>query len=396
MILSRGQLALTISALLLSVCAQSSSSTTSGSASSTSSSASASSSSASSKPKVHIVAVGANGDFSYHPNETIADVGDIVSFQFYPTNHSVVRGEYSGSNSCGSAGCNPCVPYELIHPDEQSSGFHSQNILTNSFNPSNEGNTYNITIKDLNPIWYYCTALTSCAPNGMVGVINPAEGETVAKQIAAAKMQTLELGPGQSWPIEGQQAGSSQPNHNSTAPSTPAVTHDHKLSAGAIAGIAVGAAVVVILAAALCYFVGRSNTYREVIKDQNTRSDGVPSEIGGNAGYGSPQSASQTPHPYQDHRVSGQTAYTNMSHVSPQVEAGTFMGYNRNTGAPEFATEAPSGGQEQSYKSHPGHTSMQSAYGDPQHQQQTYELPGEHPQVAEMQSATTSHQPKYE
>jgi plastocyanin len=79
-------------------------------------------------PKVHVVAVGASGDFTYNPNVTIADVGDIVSFQFYPTNHSVVRGEYTNSTACGPSGCNPCVPYELIHADK--AGFHSDNILT--------------------------------------------------------------------------------------------------------------------------------------------------------------------------------------------------------------------------------------------------------------------------
>jgi plastocyanin len=79
-------------------------------------------------PKVHVVAVGASGDFTYNPNVTIAAVGDIVSFQFYPTNHSVVRGEYTNSTACGPGGCNPCVPYETIHSDK--TGFHSDNILT--------------------------------------------------------------------------------------------------------------------------------------------------------------------------------------------------------------------------------------------------------------------------
>jgi plastocyanin len=67
-------------------------------------------------PTVHVVTVGNNYDNSFHPNITYAKPGDIVSFQFWPTNHSVVRGEYAGSESCGAGGCNPCVPYELIHP----------------------------------------------------------------------------------------------------------------------------------------------------------------------------------------------------------------------------------------------------------------------------------------
>jgi hypothetical protein len=41
--------------------------------------------------------------------------------------------------------------------------------------------------------------------------------------------------------------------------------HGHYMTSGAIAGIAVGAAAVILLCAALCYFVGRANTYRDVL-----------------------------------------------------------------------------------------------------------------------------------
>jgi plastocyanin len=91
------------------------------------------------RPTVHVVAVGPSGDDQFHPNVTIAEVGDIVSFRFYPTNHSVVRGEYAGSDACAGTGCNPCVPYELIHPDEAEKGFHSINFLTQlQWNSSSE------------------------------------------------------------------------------------------------------------------------------------------------------------------------------------------------------------------------------------------------------------------
>jgi plastocyanin len=86
-------------------------------------------SASSSTPTTHIVTVGNNGDNSYHPNVTFANPGDIVSFQFWPTNHSVVRGEYAGSESCGAGGCNPCVPYDLIHPGAPGM-FYSKNFLT--------------------------------------------------------------------------------------------------------------------------------------------------------------------------------------------------------------------------------------------------------------------------
>lgn len=88
---------------------------------------------ASSTPTVHKVTVGANG-FSYSPNTTFANPGDTIVFEFFPTNHSVIRAEYTGSSACGSSGCNPCVPYELIHPGE--AGFSSGNFLTQSVDPS--------------------------------------------------------------------------------------------------------------------------------------------------------------------------------------------------------------------------------------------------------------------
>jgi hypothetical protein len=87
-----------------------------------------SSSSASSTPKVHTVEVGPSGQFGYVPNNLTADVGDIVSFLFYPTGHSVVRGEYFAN--CQSAGCNPCVPREMYGLQD---GFHSENVPTQDY-----------------------------------------------------------------------------------------------------------------------------------------------------------------------------------------------------------------------------------------------------------------------
>jgi plastocyanin len=80
------------------------------------------------EPKVHKVNVGKAGDHTYDPEITYADVGDVIVFRFYPTNHSVVRGDYAESIGCGKSECNPCIPYELLHPEEQ--GFHSGQVLT--------------------------------------------------------------------------------------------------------------------------------------------------------------------------------------------------------------------------------------------------------------------------
>jgi hypothetical protein len=83
-------------------------------------------------PTVYVVTVGANGGVVFSPNVTYADPGSIVSFQFWPTNHSVVRGEYVDSGKCGSnVECNPCIPQNLIEP-EAPGFFFSKNFLTQS------------------------------------------------------------------------------------------------------------------------------------------------------------------------------------------------------------------------------------------------------------------------
>jgi hypothetical protein len=107
------------------------------------------SSAAESSSTVHVVTVGANGGIVFSPNVTTANPGDIVrydtfplvcsivpnksnSFQFWPTNHSVVRGEYVDSGNCGEGvECNPCIPQNLIEP-EAPAFFYSKNFLTQS------------------------------------------------------------------------------------------------------------------------------------------------------------------------------------------------------------------------------------------------------------------------
>ena len=78
--------------------------------------------------QVHTIKVGYGGNFVFDPLTTYANVGDLIVFDFFPSNHSVVRGEYTGSEACGAGGCNPCVPWELFHSDGQ--GFNSGNVQT--------------------------------------------------------------------------------------------------------------------------------------------------------------------------------------------------------------------------------------------------------------------------
>lgn len=67
------------------------------------------------------------------PNSIVAAVGDIVSFQFYPLNHSVIQAKYGY----------PCVPIDAIDPGE--SMFYSEFFPVNS--PDNVNVSTIITIE---------------------------------------------------------------------------------------------------------------------------------------------------------------------------------------------------------------------------------------------------------
>ncbi|KAF2452332.1 hypothetical protein BDY21DRAFT_294880 [Lineolata rhizophorae] len=188
---------------------------------------------------VHTVKVGSGGNFKYDPDTIFTSIGDVVMFKFYPSNHSVVRGEYTGSSACGGTGCNPRVPYELIHLAGQ--GFHSENDLT-----------FSIVINDTSPIWFYCSALQFCHSNGMVGVINPANGTSVDIQRQAAQTASFQFFPGEPWPVEG-----------STASGSTLKPSAHHLSGGVIARVVIGVIVFIGMIAAALYFVLRSRVNKQ-------------------------------------------------------------------------------------------------------------------------------------
>jgi hypothetical protein len=100
----------------------------------------------------------------------------------------------------------------------------------------------------------------------MIGVINPNSTETYDDQLAFAQNVTFQLGPGDPFPTESAiptptPGGSSSPS----SPASPAASSSSSsssgggssLSAGAIAGIAIGSAAVLLLAAVLIYLCGR-------------------------------------------------------------------------------------------------------------------------------------------
>jgi hypothetical protein len=103
----------------------------------------------------------------------------------------------------------------------------------------------------------------------MVGVINPTHGSSIEKQQQAAINATLQLLPGEPWPAEGSVPGSETAVISLSSSPAASVKDPHQLSDGAIAGIAIGALFLILLAAALFFFLGRSKTYKDIIHRQS-------------------------------------------------------------------------------------------------------------------------------
>lgn len=114
-------------------------------------------------------------------------------------------------------------------------------------------------MNDTAPIFFYCAGSGSCVNYHMVGVINPSANETYEEQYEYAENATYQMTPGEAFPSETAGSTASAATATSGASSSSgSSSDDHKsLSAGAIAGIAIGAAALIVLAAALVYLFGR-------------------------------------------------------------------------------------------------------------------------------------------
>ncbi|KAA8648092.1 hypothetical protein EYZ11_006162 [Aspergillus tanneri] len=212
----------------------------------------------------HTVKVGAKEDpHQYVPHNITAEVGDVIVFEFYPRNHSVVKADYLA----------PCVP---------ASGTIFNSGRFNSFNEQNgqlvgPPPTWSLVVNDTEPVFFYCTALDSCIGNGMVGVINPNASMTWEAQYKKAKEYPYMLEPGQSPPAEGDTPGSpsstSTSSPNSTGSSGGGGGSSSQLSGGAIAGIVVGVVAFVALLGALFFVLGRNRIYKKWMSSEDGRTE---------------------------------------------------------------------------------------------------------------------------
>lgn len=236
----------------------------------------------------------------------------------------------------------------------------------------------------------------------MVGVINPGNGQDISDQKAAAIKAPYQLSPADVWPAEGVQIGAetatvsglSQPTSSTTSNGT-ALTQDSTsekkgLSGGAIAGIVIGGLAVIALAGALFYYVGRSKAYKDAFQSRGSEAAGNTSTTGEKSAHVAqwvqppPNAPATTTSGYTDNRVSYMTQPPQAGHPSA-----SFVGYNRNTGEPEFAAEAPVQRQQHqswmsSNTSSPGMNQGPFQSTPLLHQGQAFEMQGDSPQRAEM------------
>ncbi|KAK3995377.1 hypothetical protein QBC44DRAFT_24561 [Cladorrhinum sp. PSN332] len=181
---------------------------------------------------------------AFNPKEATANVGDVIKFNFFPGGHGVARAEFE----------HPCIPYEYANdnPGFWSGFFHPQAIL-------NPPPSYEVTVNDTEPIFYYCAATSSCTDYQMIGVINPNATQTFDAQFAAAQKAGYQLAPGEPFPTESPKPKATETNSPASGSNngTDNNSGGGGLSAGAIAGIAIGGVAVIVLAAALLYLCGR-------------------------------------------------------------------------------------------------------------------------------------------
>ncbi|KAF1353534.1 hypothetical protein BDV97DRAFT_291157 [Delphinella strobiligena] len=222
-------------------------------------------------PSVQIVDVGdATNKFS--PDVLTANVGDIISFRFFPANHSVVQAEYGF----------PCIPLSTMNTSALSffSGFFP--IASMPSNPP----IWNLTVNDTEPFFFYCSAPGSCLDWQMVGGVNLNSSTNMTHHIAAIAEEGILLQPGEPWQSEDQESSIASFVGPTAAPymsisSKSSAGHAEALSAGVIAGIAIAGFLVVVLAGVALWFMSRSHTLKQALHMERKAAEEVVNSFNG-------------------------------------------------------------------------------------------------------------------
>ncbi|KAK8140241.1 hypothetical protein PG984_000307 [Apiospora sp. TS-2023a] len=205
-------------------------------------------------PAIHTISVGAAG-FSFRPDSVTANVGDIVRFNFYPTNHSVARAEFRY----------PCIPYETVEIGRR--GFYSDLMPVQAI--LNDPPHFDVKINDTEPIFFYCTLPGSCLDESMIGVINPNATFTLDIQKQYVANSTFEFAPGQPFPMEMPRPDPKVPG-GYMAPTVANTTgarvgdnnkHNDSMSGAVVAGIVVGGAALLGVIAGLLFLCYRKRRH---------------------------------------------------------------------------------------------------------------------------------------
>jgi len=253
---------------------------------------------------VHTIEV-SNTTHYFTPNSINALPGDIVTFKFWPGNHSVIRADYGY----------PCIPYEDVEENGEG-GFYSGVMSPDAQDIADDNlPTWNLTINSTAPTFFYCGAPGSCVNWAMLGAINADANHSIETQIKLAREAAYVLTPGQTLPadvktsmdnlahtatvtVTSSEATSTSSTTSATAADstsddsseTSGSTKSSGLGTGAIVGIVIGGVALLALAGGLFYFFGRSKTLSEQLRHSRTPNTGAPPNQDNTQGYGGPNS----------------------------------------------------------------------------------------------------------
>jgi len=140
-----------------------------------------------------LVQVGANGGLTYDPPSVMANVGDIVAFQFMAKNHTVTQSTFAS----------PCAIMTTPAPGIDS-GF--QAVAANATEiPQWSFQVTNASV----PLWFYCAQVGHCS-KGMVFAVNPTATKNYTAFLANAMASATNTSTG---------TNSTGTGTNSTSPS---------------------------------------------------------------------------------------------------------------------------------------------------------------------------------
>lgn len=134
------------------------------------------------QPFTHTVEVGKAG-YTFSPDTLLAEVGDYITYAFYPRNHSVIRSDYGY----------PCIPYGLVNTRP---GFYSPFMPVDAILETPP--TFTVRVNDTEPIFVYCSGPVACNEYGMVAVVNPTANTSLEVHRQKAKKASYVLQPGMS------------------------------------------------------------------------------------------------------------------------------------------------------------------------------------------------------